>query len=185
MRTPTRRRLLALAGLTALTVATGSIAGAEDPTAEDVATEALAASAAVQRGTGPTDVTVEDPAGEDRRPRSPAVAPRDEATAAEPAPAPAPQVETTTMVASWYGPNFHGNLTANGEVYDQWGMTAAHKSLAFGTELEVTNPATGRSVVVRVNDRGPFISGRDLDLSRGAADAIGLSGVREVEIVHR
>lgn len=75
--------------------------------------------------------------------------------------------------ASWYGPGFHGNLTANGEIFDQQAMTAAHKELPFGTELRVTNVANGQSVVVRVNDRGPYIEGRELDLSAGAAAAIG------------
>jgi rare lipoprotein A (peptidoglycan hydrolase) len=75
--------------------------------------------------------------------------------------------------ASWYGPGFHGNLTANGEIFDQEALTAAHKDLPFGTQLRITNVATGQSVVVRVNDRGPYIDGRELDLSHGAAAAIG------------
>jgi rare lipoprotein A len=78
-------------------------------------------------------------------------------------------------LASWYGPGFHGRITANGEVYNQWGLTTAHKSLPFGTRVRVTNPRNGRSVVVRVNDRGPFIGPREFDLSRGAADAVGLT----------
>ena len=86
-------------------------------------------------------------------------------------------------LASWYGPGFHGRTTANGERYDQWGLTTAHKSLPFGTRVRVTNPRTGQSVVVRVNDRGPFIGAREYDLSRGAADAVGLtaSGVATLE----
>ena len=79
-------------------------------------------------------------------------------------------------LASWYGPGFHGRTTANGEVYDQWGLTTAHKSLPFGTTVRVTNPNTGASVIVRVNDRGPFIGPRQFDLSRGAADRVGLTG---------
>ena len=67
-----------------------------------------------------------------------------------------------------------GKTTANGEHFNPNGMTAAHKSLPFGTRLLVTNVATGKSVVVRVNDRGPFIRGRVLDLARGAAAAIGM-----------
>ena len=78
--------------------------------------------------------------------------------------------------ASWYGPGFHGRTTANGEVYNQWGLTAAHKTLPFGTRVRVTNTRTGQSVVVRINDRGPFIGNREFDLSRGAADAVGLVG---------
>ena len=86
-------------------------------------------------------------------------------------------------LASWYGPGFHGRTTANGERYDQWGLTTAHKSLPFGTRVRVTNPRTGQSIIVRVNDRGPFIGAREFDLSRGAADAVGLtpSGVATLQ----
>ena len=88
------------------------------------------------------------------------------------------------MVASWYGPKFHGKLTANGEVYDQMLMTAAHKSLPFGTMLKLTNPKNGKSIVVRINDRGPYIKGRQLDLSKGAAIALGTlnKGVVKVQV---
>lgn len=79
-------------------------------------------------------------------------------------------------VASWYGEPFHGRLTASGERYDMHGLTAAHRSLPFGTRLKVTNPENGRSSVVTVTDRGPFIRGRHLDLSYGAAKEIGLLG---------
>ena len=65
-----------------------------------------------------------------------------------------------TGIASWYGPGFHGNLTANGEVYDMNGISAAHKTLPFGTRVRVIDLETGRSIVVRINDRGPFIEGR-------------------------
>ncbi len=80
------------------------------------------------------------------------------------------------VTASWYGPKFHGRPTASGERFDMNALTAAHKTLKFGTRLRVTNPDTGRSVVVTVNDRGPFIRGRDLDLSYAAAREIGLTG---------
>ena len=76
--------------------------------------------------------------------------------------------------ASWYGPGFHGRLTANGERYNQYALTAAHRSLAFGTRVRVTNINNGRSVVVRINDRGPFIRGRVIDLSTAAASNIGM-----------
>lgn len=82
--------------------------------------------------------------------------------------------EMGTMKSSWYGPGFHGKKTANGEIYDQMALTAAHKSLKFGTLLKVTNPRNGRSVIVRINDRGPYIEGRDLDLSKAAAKELGL-----------
>ncbi|OGU35985.1 MAG: hypothetical protein A2068_13320 [Ignavibacteria bacterium GWB2_35_6b] len=88
------------------------------------------------------------------------------------------------MVASWYGPKFHGNLTANGEVYDQMAMTAAHKTLPFGTILKLTNQKNGKIVLVRINDRGPFIQGRQLDLSKSAAAALGMihKGVVKVKV---
>ena len=76
-------------------------------------------------------------------------------------------------VASWYGPGFHGRLTANGERFDMNELTAAHKTLPFGTRVLVHNPRTGKEVVVRINDRGPFIKGRMLDLSKAAAKALG------------
>jgi rare lipoprotein A len=79
-------------------------------------------------------------------------------------------------VASWYGPGYDGKRTSNGEVYDQDGLTAAHYDWAFGTQVRVTLLSTGRSVVVRINDRFPPWKGRLIDLSRGAARAIGLVG---------
>lgn len=78
------------------------------------------------------------------------------------------------MTASWYGPKFHGKLTANGEIYNQMAFTAAHKSFKFGTLLKLTNPKNSKSVIVRINDRGPYIGGRQLDLSKGAALALGI-----------
>ena len=87
-------------------------------------------------------------------------------------------------MASWYGPGFHGRRTANGERYNQNAYTAAHKSLPFGTQVRVTNVRNGKSVLVRINDRGPFIRGRVIDLSAGAARAIGVhsSGVAPVQL---
>lgn len=89
-------------------------------------------------------------------------------------------------VASWYGPRFHGRLTANGERFSMHEFTAAHRTLPFGTRLRVTNESNGRSVLVRINDRGPYIKGRIIDLSRAAAQAIGLTGLAVVtlEAVH-
>lgn len=78
------------------------------------------------------------------------------------------------MIASWYGPRFHGRLTANGEIYDQMAFTAAHKTMPFGTLLKLTNPKNQKIVIVRINDRGPYIGGRELDLSKGAALALGM-----------
>lgn len=93
-----------------------------------------------------------------------------------------PVEQTWSGVASWYGPGFQGATTANGESYDQAELTAAHKELPFGSEVRVTNASTGESVVVRVNDRGPYVDGRDIDLSRAAAQEIGISGVADVEL---
>ncbi|MEB3200275.1 MAG: septal ring lytic transglycosylase RlpA family protein, partial [Synechococcaceae cyanobacterium] len=86
--------------------------------------------------------------------------------------------------ASWYGPGFYGNRTANGEVFRPGTLTAAHRSLPFGTRVKVTNLNNGRSTVVRINDRGPFHGGRVLDLAHGAASQLGViaSGVAEVKI---
>jgi rare lipoprotein A len=86
--------------------------------------------------------------------------------------------------ASWYGPGFDGRLTANGETFDQQEMTAAHPHLEFGTKVKVTNLQNGRSVVVRINDRGPFIRDRIIDLSAAAARALNMmsSGVAPVRL---
>ena len=84
--------------------------------------------------------------------------------------------------ASWYGPGFHGKKTASGERFNTRALTAAHRSLPFGTKVRVTNERTGRSVVVRINDRGPFVGGRVIDLSKAAAQAVGISGVGKVKL---
>lgn len=87
-------------------------------------------------------------------------------------------------MASWYGPGFDGNHTASGEIFNQEAMTAAHPSLPMGTKVRVTNLDTGRTVLVRINDRGPFHGGRILDLSAGAARVIGVmdSGVAPIRL---
>src|SRR5881296_3193450 len=85
-------------------------------------------------------------------------------------------------IASWYGPGFHGNRTSSGEIYDQYELTAAHKTLPLGTRVAVTNLDNGRSVEVRVNDRGPFVAGRLLDLSESAARAIGGIGAGLIHV---
>ncbi|MAO65125.1 MAG: septal ring lytic transglycosylase RlpA family lipoprotein [Balneola sp.] len=79
-------------------------------------------------------------------------------------------------VASWYGPNFHGKLTANGEVYDMDGVTAAHRTLPFETILLVENLDNGKTVQVRINDRGPYAKDRIIDLSKGAAEQVDMLG---------
>lgn len=86
--------------------------------------------------------------------------------------------------ASWYGPGFNGNASASGEIFNQNAMTAAHRSLPFGTQVQVTNLDNGRSVVVRINDRGPYVGDRVIDLSAGAARLIGVvqSGIAPVRL---
>ena len=99
--------------------------------------------------------------------------------------APAGKPETTQVgTASWYGPGFHGHETASGEAFDQHALTAAHRTLPLGTEAKVTNLETGQSVHVTINDRGPYVQGRQLDLSQAAAKQIGLTkqGLAKVKI---
>lgn len=97
---------------------------------------------------------------------------------------PAAHGHTQKGLASWYGPGFHGKQTASGERYDMHGLTAAHKTLPLGTIVDVTRLDNGRTVRVRINDRGPFVRGRIIDLSRGAAEAIDMvaEGVARVRI---
>jgi rare lipoprotein A len=92
-----------------------------------------------------------------------------------PAPSQATMVETG--LASWYGPGFHGKLTARGEVFNQERFTAAHRTLPWGSRVKVTNLANGKSVEVRINDRGPFGNGRIIDVSRAAARVLGMVGL--------
>ncbi|WEK52812.1 MAG: septal ring lytic transglycosylase RlpA family protein [Candidatus Kaistia colombiensis] len=94
---------------------------------------------------------------------------------------PAPVLADQTGHASWYGAE-SGNRTANGERFHPGGMTAAHRTLPFGTRVRVTVLSTGRSCTVRINDRGPFIRGRIIDLAQGAARACGISGVARVRL---
>ena len=91
--------------------------------------------------------------------------------------------EISTGVVSWYGGKFHGRKTATGEMYDKHELTAAHKSLPFGTKVKVTNIRNGKSVVVEINDRGPYAKSRVLDLSQAAFSEIGHTntGVMQVE----
>ena len=92
-------------------------------------------------------------------------------------------------IASWYGPEFQGNRTANGEVYDMNVLTAAHRELPMGTKVRVTNLLNSKSVLVRINDRGPAIQGRLIDVSLAAAKSIGMVGLGlapvRVEIVRK
>ncbi|QPN69060.1 septal ring lytic transglycosylase RlpA family protein [Synechococcus sp. CBW1108] len=102
-----------------------------------------------------------------------------------PAPKPAPRVlHSSSGQASWYGPGFYGNRTANGEVFRPGTMTAAHRTLPFGTKVKVTNLWNGRTTVVRINDRGPFHGNRVIDLAHGAAHSLGVtaSGIAQVRL---
>lgn len=108
-------------------------------------------------------------------------------TASNPRPAPTPSPSESGMglgEASYYGTGFEGNLTANGEVFDPSQLTAAHRTLAMGSRVRVTNPKNGESVIVRINDRGPFHGNRVIDLSVAAAREIGLirSGTGRVQL---
>ena len=92
----------------------------------------------------------------------------------EPAPEPGTGRSIGGGVASYYGAKFHGRRTASGERFDMNALTAAHKRLPFGSKVRVTNPSNGKSVVVRINDRGPYAHGRTIDLSKAAAQQIGI-----------
>ena len=121
---------------------------------------------------------------------SPETPTEDTAVAPQPVQPPAPPIpqprviSVSTGEASWYGPGFYGNRTANGEVFRPGTLTAAHRTLPFGTKVRVTNLWNGRSTVVRINDRGPFIGHRVIDLGHGAANKLGLvaSGIAQVRL---
>ena len=121
------------------------------------------------------------PIPETTEPKQPAAPPAPPAVATVPPPViakpPAPAaisrpVYTESGIASWYGPSFHSRHTSNGEIYDMNSLTAAHRTLPFNSIVRVTNVSSGQSVVVRVTDRGPFVAGRVIDLSRAAAKQI-------------
>jgi rare lipoprotein A len=97
-------------------------------------------------------------------------------------PAAAPSGPSHSVRASWYGPGFDGRRTTSGEVFNERGLTAASRTLPLGSRVRVTDLSTGRSVVVKVNDRGPFVRGRSLDLSEAAARRIGVAGVAKVKV---
>ncbi len=99
-----------------------------------------------------------------------------------PAPAPAPIIQGEEGIASWYGHPYHGRATASGEIYNMYAISAAHRTLPFGTEVRVHDLENGRDVTVRINDRGPFIEGRIIDLSYAAAQAMGMTGIARVRL---
>jgi rare lipoprotein A len=107
---------------------------------------------------------------------APALAPR------TPTPSPAPSAAVQTGIASWYGKPFHGRRTASGEVFNMHAMTAAHRTMPLPTWARVRNPANGREIVVRINDRGPYKPGRIIDLSYAAAKRLGIDGIAPVQV---
>ena len=94
----------------------------------------------------------------------------------------APIVQGEEGIASWYGRPYHGRRSSSGEIYDMYAMTAAHRTLPFGTEVRVHDLENGRDVDVRINDRGPFVEGRIIDLSYAAAQAMGMPGLARVRL---
>jgi rare lipoprotein A len=94
----------------------------------------------------------------------------------------APIVQGEEGIASWYGHPYHGRRAASGEIYNMYDMTAAHRTLPFGTQVRVHDLENGRDVDVRINDRGPFVEGRIIDLSYAAAQAMGMSGIAQVRL---
>ncbi len=89
---------------------------------------------------------------------------------------------TQTGIASWYGPGFHGRPMANGKPYNMRALTVAHRTLPLGTMVRIRNHSNGKEVVAKVTDRGPYIPGRIVDLSKGVADRLGIDGLERVTI---
>ena len=98
----------------------------------------------------------------------------------EPSATSAPIVQNERGIASWYGHPYHGRPTASGEIYNMYDMTAAHRTLPFGTRVAVHDLENGQDVTVRINDRGPFVEGRIIDLSYAAAQAMHMPGIAQV-----
>jgi rare lipoprotein A len=128
-----------------------------------------------------TDIPSVESSSEPILPRSPET---QEAPPPSTLPTPAPSTTIETGLASWYGAKHQGKRTASGEIFDQKKFTAAHRTLPWGSIVKVTNLDNGKSVEVRINDRGPFTKGRIIDLSRAAARAVGMleSGVSPVRM---
>jgi len=120
----------------------------------------------------PSSRNVPPPAGSSTRPGYPR----------PPAAPAAPIVQGEEGIASWYGHPYHGRHSASGEIYNMYDMTAAHRTLPFGTQVRVHDLANGQDVTVRINDRGPFVEGRIIDLSYAAAQAMGMTGIACVRL---
>lgn len=162
------RLSLFVAGCLAIVLSSGcgsrkTAAGRQPPPTQPAETSTDAVDA-VKRSADVSDASV--------TPATAAVA----AKRSKPAPTPAPSGYTEEGNASWYGAPFHGRRASNGEVYDMYKLTAAHRTLPFETTVRVTNLKNGRSTVVRITDRGPFVENRIIDLSLGAAREIELVG---------
>jgi rare lipoprotein A len=174
-------RLSAVVALAVLTSACGTISSSHS-------------TVRVERVSAPESPTIDDstatpPAQDSRRAAPPSVELRslpesEQVPPMEESPEPSQPSVVETGLASWYGPRFHGKLTASGEVFNQERLTAAHRTLPWGSRVKVTNLANGKSVEVRINDRGPFAQGRIIDVSRAAARALGMvrAGITAVEI---
>jgi len=127
----------------------------------------------------PSAQGIPPPAAPTTPPSPGAPAPSSPRTPAAPA---APIVQGEEGIASWYGHPYHGRRAASGEIYNMYAMTAAHRTLPFGTEVRVHDLENGRDVTVRINDRGPFVEGRIIDLSYAAAQAMGMPGLAQVRL---
>ncbi|MEN7535979.1 septal ring lytic transglycosylase RlpA family protein [Aurantiacibacter flavus] len=171
----TSRRTLALIGATATIAATLGMVGAGHAETQ-LETAALIAPRAA--ATGPVFTPSEEARfAEAFAPYADPAAPLDQPGAVDITDITPAEPEATPLGsgdASYYGRRFSGRPTASGEAFDMTALTAAHKTLPFGTRVRVTYPRTGRSVIVRINDRGPYAHGRLIDLSRAAAEEIGL-----------
>lgn len=151
----------------------------------------LADAGLASTGPSPTVVTDSRPpasTGLAIRDRDAVVSPTEETAPQAPLPIATPDqprvIQVSKGEASWYGPGFYGNRTASGEVLRRGTLTAAHRTLPFGTRVRVTNLWNGRTAVVRINDRGPFHGSRVIDLAHGAASELGVaaSGIAEVRL---
>jgi rare lipoprotein A len=132
----------------------------------------------------PPPPAIPEPAPAETVPATPVPAPRPSMTADEEYVATHEPISTETGIASWYGPPYNRHAAANGTVYNEDGISAAHRTLPMGSLIRVTNVKTGQSAVMRITDRGPFVPGRILDLSIGAAKLVGVyrPGLAEVRI---
>ncbi|WP_027014165.1 septal ring lytic transglycosylase RlpA family protein [Comamonas composti] len=178
-------RWMALGMATALLAGCAPLAQVDEPPA-----------AAPSREAAQPATTLPPPAEPERRPfwrkRDPKPEPQpqpepapEKAVSQEPEPEPAAVRDSDQQgMASWYGPGFHGRRTASGERFDKQDLTAAHRSFAFGSRVCVRSLSTGKTVVVRINDRGPYAAGRVIDLSQGAAQELGMVGlgIKSVEL---